>query len=462
MQETSPSEQGVAPEAISSFLDAIEEAPAVEPHGLIIQRHGHRIAEGHWAPHAAGQRRLVYSLSKTFTGTALALAIGEGRLTLDDLVSDHLPELFDDDTPEATRRMKIRHIASMATGHDRETYVEALKIDRDDPVRGFLQIPPDAEPGSLFMYNQPPVLALATILTRLTGERLTDYLRPRVLEPLGITELAWTQVRPGLDMGFSGVHTDVDAVARLGQLYLDDGVWNGRRLLPEGWVADASSVQIANPQRIEPDWRCGYGFQLWMQRHGYRGDGAFGQFMVVLPEHDAVVALFSCAQDMQVILDLMWEHLLPAMTDDRSAPSVADAALAERLAHLSLPTVAERRGGDAADVPAMSFAPGTIGARSQATVTAVEVADGRMTVHEGDDTIEVPLTLGWSVVGEMASNAARLADGRVGVDVAFLATPHRLEIALDPSTATFVTRWPDVPLATGRSVRLSSMRAPVD
>ena len=461
MDLTTPSEQGVAPQGIAAFVDALEADPNIEPHGLIIQRHGVRIAEGHWAPHTGEQRRLVYSLSKTFTGTALALLIGEGRLSLDDLVSDHLPELFEG-VDLATRRMKIRHIASMATGHDRETFLEALALDRDDPVRGFFKIPPDAEPGTLFAYNQPPVLALATILQRLAGERLTEYLRPRVLDVLGITALSWTQFRPGLDMGFSGVHTNVDAVARLGQLYLDDGVWGGRRILPEGWVAAASSPQVANPQREEPDWQQGYGFQLWMSRHGYRGDGAFGQYMVVLPEHDAVVALFSCAENMQAILDLMWEHLLPAMSDEQSAPSADDAALAERLAHLSLPTVAQRRGGDAPEVPAMTFAPGTIGARSQATLTAIDVADGRMVIHEGDDTIEVPLTIGWTVVDEIASNAARLADGRIGVDVAFLATPHRLEIALDPATATFVTRWPDVPLTTARTNRLASMRAPAD
>jgi CubicO group peptidase (beta-lactamase class C family) len=460
MDLTSPSEQGVDPRGIAAFVDALEADPAIEPHGLVIQRHGRRIAEGHWAPHTGRQRRLVYSLSKTFTGTALGLAIGEGRLTLDDLVSQHLPELFDDATPEATRRMQVRHIASMATGHDRETLVEALALDRDDPVRGFLRIPPAAEPGTLFMYNQPPVLALATILTRLTGERLTDYLRPRVLDPLGITDLSWTQHRPGLDLGFSGVHTTVDAAARLGQLYLDDGMWDGQRLLPDGWVADASSVQIANPAREEADWRCGYGFQLWMQRHGYRGDGAFGQYMVVLPEQDAVVALFSCAQDMQAILDLMWEHLLPAMGDEPTSATADDAALADRLANLALPTVAARRGGDAPDVATMLFAPGTIGARSQATVTAIDVADGRLVVHEGDDRLEVPLTIDWTVRGDVASNAARLADGRIGVDVALLATPHRLEIALDPATATFVTRWPDVPLGTGRSIRLASMHAP--
>ena len=156
MDVSSPSEQGVDPRGVAAFLDAVEADPRIEPHGLIIQRHGRRIVEGYWAPHTGDRGRLVYSLSKTFTGTALGLQLGEGRLSLDDLVSDHLPELFDGVDP-ATRRMKIRHIASMATGHDRETFLEALAIDPADPVRGFFTIPPDAEPGTLFAYNQPPV-----------------------------------------------------------------------------------------------------------------------------------------------------------------------------------------------------------------------------------------------------------------------------------------------------------------
>src|SRR4051794_14505791 len=213
MDISSPSEQGVAPLGIAAFLDAVEGDPRIEPHGLIIQRHGHRIAEGYWAPHTGDRSRLVYSVSKTFTGTALALALGEGRLSLDDLVSDHLPELFDGVDP-ATRRMRIRHIASMATGHDRETWAEAQQRDPDDAVRGFLHIPPDAEPGTLFAYNQPPVMALARILQRLTGERLVDYLTPRALDPLGIGGLRWTRLPDGCDMGFSGVYTNLEAIAR--------------------------------------------------------------------------------------------------------------------------------------------------------------------------------------------------------------------------------------------------------
>jgi len=403
----------------------------------------------------------VYSLSKSFTGTALGLQIGEGRLSLDDLVSDHLPELFNAATDERTQRMKIRHIASMATGHDREMLLEASIADRDDPVHGLFTIEPDAEPGTLFAYNQPPVLALATILQRLAGESLVDYLRPRVLDPIGVGDFRWAQTSKGVDLGYSGVHTNLDAIARLGQLYLDDGVWDGRRLLPEGWVADASSVQVPNPQRDEPDWQQGYGFQLWMSRHGYRGDGAFGQYMVVLPEQDVVVAMFSCVEVMQIVLDAMWLHLLPAMGDDEQAPSADDEALIERLATLALPTASERLGGGAPGVLTASFVRAD-GAPSNPTVTGVDAMGKRMTIREGEGSFDVPLTAEWTVTDDwFATSASRLPDGRLAVDLVMLATPHRLEIELDPAAGTFVARWPTVPLfGAGLATRLASMRPP--
>lgn len=461
MHISSPSEQGVDPHGITRLVEALESDPSIEPHGLIIQRHGRRIAEGHWAPHTGAGPRLVYSLSKTFTGTALGLLLGEGRLSLDDLVSDHLPDLLDG-ADARTCQMRIRHLASLSTGHDRETLLEAFALDPDDPVRGFFRLPPEADPGTLFAYNQPPVLALATILQALAGERLVDYLGPRVLEPIGISDLRWAQARPGLDMGFSGVHTNLDAVARLGQLYLDDGVWDGRRLLPEGWVAEASTQQIDNPRESNLDWRQGYGFMLWRSRHGYRGDGAFGQFMVVLPEQRAVVALFSCTEDMQPVLELMWEHLLPAMRIDPTPPTAGDAELAQRLASLALPTVAERRSGGPPEVPTMAFSPGRGWPSSHHSVSAIETADGRMVLREGDRSLGVPLREAWTTVdAALATSATRLDDGRLLADLVFLASPHRLQVELDPSTATFTTRWPHIPLfGGGINPRLDAMHPP--
>jgi CubicO group peptidase (beta-lactamase class C family) len=452
-------------------VDALEADPRVEPHGLIVHRRGVRIAEGYWAPHTPERLRLVYSVSKTFTGTALALALGEGVLSLDDLVADHLPELFGGDgdggaadghgPDDRARRMRIWHIASMATGHDREIWGEATTAAPDAPLRAFFRIPATHEPGTFFAYNQPPVYALSAILQRRTGMRLADYLRPRLLDLLGIEQFRWRQLH-GIDLGFSGVHTTLDAVARLGQLYLDDGVWGGARLLPEGWVADASRSHVANAHHSEnPDWRQGYGFQLWRSQHGYRGDGAFGQYMVVLPDQDAVVALFSCAEDMQVVMDLIWDHLLPAMADDAPTSTAADERLAERLRTLSSPTAVQRRGGRpvTGSDTTRRFTP--VAGPSHRTVTAAELRSNVLTVHEGDRSFDLPLHADWTTTGAMSTSAAELDDGSVVVDLVLLDTPHRIELTLDVGAGTFAARWPVMPLfGAGIDRPLASMRAP--
>ncbi len=468
---SSPAAQGVAASGVDAFLDGIEEDERIEPHGLIIQRHGHRIVEGYWAPHTPERLRLVYSLSKTFTGTALGLQLAEGRLSLDDLVSDHLPEMFDDDTPPATRRMKIRHIASMSTGHDRETFLEALTIDRADVVRGFLQIPPDAEPGTLFAYNQPPVLTLATILQRLAGQRLSDYLRPRVLDKIAVRELRWAQFSPGLDMGFSGVHTNLDAIARLGQLYLDGGTWNGEQILSAEWVANASRKHIDNPLGDTTDWQQGYGIQVWMSQNGYRGDGAFGQYMVVLPEHDAVVAMFCCVENMQTVLDLMWQHLVPAMGENGVvlADTQAENELSERLANLRLATTGDRLGGSPIERATLAgftgtFVPAEITTQSHRSITSIEADGNRLVVREGDESLEVTLTDDWHTDpgNAVSSSATMTTNGGLAVDLIFLETPHRLEVELDPTTSTFTTTWPLVPLfGAGPASSLGNIKAPI-
>ena len=459
---STPAEQGIDPAGIAAFIDALERHPAIEPHGLVIQRNGVRVTDGCWRPHALHRARLLYSLSKTFTGTALALQLGEGRLRLDDLVSDYLPHAFEGAHPDF-RALRIRHIASMATGHDHETIGEAAALDPEgDVLRGFLRIPPAGPPGTVFAYNQPPVLALATVLQQLAGERLVDYLRPRLFEPLGMGDVRSTQRAPGMDPGYTGVYASLDAVARLGQLYLDDGVWEGRRILPEGWVAQASAMQVSNAANSDPDWRTGYGFQLWRSRHGYRGDGASGQYMVVLPEQRMVVALLSCTEGMQRVLDLMWEHLLPALGVPRAA-GPGDAALADRLASLSLPTAQERHGGQAVAALEGRFVPAADAQVSHRTITALDAHERVLTLHEGEQTLRLALTAEWTedASGLMATSAAQLADGSIAVDVVVLATPHRLELRLDTRARTFTARWPVRPLfGAGIGRQLTAMRVP--
>jgi CubicO group peptidase (beta-lactamase class C family) len=487
---STPREQGVDARGVQAFLDALESHPAIEPHSLMLLRHGHVVAEGWWAPYARDRRHLLYSLSKSFTSTALGFAVEEGLVSLDDTVLSHFPELDGEITDERSRRMLVRHVAAMASGHRDETLDRAVALDPRHPVRGFLLLPPDEEPGTVFAYNQPCTYTVASIVARRSGQDLTAYLRPRLLDPLGIGEVAWRRDHAGLELGFSGLHATTDAIARLGQLYLDRGRWQGEQLVPEAWVEQATRGHVATEGQDRPvDWSQGYGFQFWMSRHGYRGDGAYGQLCVVLPEQDAVLAMTAATEAMQEVLDAAWEHLLPAMTDGATAGPGAgpsgpagqdvDAALAARLAALALPGVP----GDTAPPSAEEWLDlraeeGSGPVLVALTTTQVAVADGapggwvvELEADDGAVRLRCDVTGGpWHVqdvdLAEVVGPGARLpvaASGgwvgdRLRLDLAFVETPHRLELEVDAVTRTVASRWVTEPLG---DVRLSDLRAQV-
>ena len=169
LPRSTPADQQVDPAAILSFLDAMDDHPDIEMHSLMVVRHGQVVAEGWWAPYSAGRPQLLYSLSKSFTSTAAAFAQAEGLLDLDDTVISHFAEFAADITDPRSRSMKVRHVASMASGHTREMLAEALMRDREEPVRGFLLIPPDRDPGTVFAYSQPCTYTLASIIQRNAG-----------------------------------------------------------------------------------------------------------------------------------------------------------------------------------------------------------------------------------------------------------------------------------------------------
>ncbi|MEV0643154.1 serine hydrolase [Streptomyces sp. NPDC050619] len=472
---STPAAQGVDASGVQAFLDALEAAPDIEPHGLMILRHGQVVSSGWWAPYAPDRLHLLYSLSKSFTSTAAGLAVAEGLIRLDDPVISYFPEFEADITDPRSRAMLVRHVASMASGHLAETYERARVLDPQEVVRGFLLVPPERDPGTVFAYNQPATYTLAAILQRVTGRSLSEYLRPRLLDPLGIGEVAWTRYPADREIGFSGLHATTDAIARLGLLYLRDGVWEGERLLPEGWVAEATRAHVANadgtPEGAVSDWQQGYGFQFWMSRHGYRGDGAYGQFCLVLPECDAVVAMTAATEQMQDVLNLVWEHLLPAFgPEPLPGERHEDTVLAQRLARLALPPAAGKPAPPerAEDWSGAEFAPYGGVCAGQPTLTAVGIGAG---ADEGGRRLTLtddgaPLTLrlaghGWNVeddgpVPTAVSGGWTDADTLV-VDVAFLETPHHLVVTCSLPDRTFTARWRTAPL---HAESLHSLRAP--
>ena len=321
--------------ALLALVDELERSTP-EVHSLMVVRHGAVLAEGWWAPYAADRGHQLFSLSKSFTSSAVGLAQADGLLTIDDLVLDHFPDEAPAEPGEHLARMRVRDLLTMTAGHDADPSDAVFAAP--DWVRAFLAQPVEHAPGTHFVYNTAATYMLSALVQKLTGERLLDYLQPRLLAPLGITGATWERSPQGIDTGGFGLTITTEDIACFGQLLLDDGVWRGERLLPEAWVAEATARQVPNGTDPTNDWAQGYGYQFWRCTHdAYRGDGAFGQFCVVLPDQQVVVAITSAVADMGAVLRALWTHLLPAVADRPETPDPAAVdALTTRLAGLRL------------------------------------------------------------------------------------------------------------------------------
>ena len=350
LPRSTPDAQGIPSAAINDFVSAVEQNLDAL-HSFMLLRHGQVVAEGWWDPYRADIQHMLFSLSKSFTSTAIGLLVAEGRLSVDDPVLYFFP----DDAPPSPspnlQAMKVRHLLSMSTGQAVEPTNATTEQTGQTWVQAFLAHPVVYEPGTHFLYNSSASYMLSAIVQKITGQRMLDYLQPRLFEPLGIANPHWETSPQGIDAGGWGLNITTADIAAFGQLYLQKGEWQGKRILPEAWVDAATSLQIQNGPSPNSDWEQGYGYQFWRCRHNaYRGDGAFGQFCVIMPDQDAVLAITAGLSNMQRVLDLVWEHLLPAMGDSPlPANNEAQTALATRLANLRLPTPQGQAGSSAAE-----------------------------------------------------------------------------------------------------------------
>lgn len=442
LPRSTPEAQGVEPAALLATLDSLVAMP--ELHSLMVVRHGHVVAEGWAAPFGPDRPQTVYSMSKSFTSTAVGFAVAEGLLSLDDPVVSLLPDQAPAVPDERLARLTVRHLLTMSGGHDAEPTA------METPgrwVEQFLATPLVHEPGERFVYNTPGTHVLSAILQRVTGQHLLDYLRPRLFEPLAITGVT-TEVSPdGVDLGGTGMSILTEDAAKLGLLYLQDGLWQGRRVLPEGWVAQASAAQVPTAHWDGVDWQQGYGFQLWRSRHGFRADGAFGQFSLVLPDEDAVVAITGGFADTGAVLQAVWDHLLPGLHDEALPQDDAGrGALEKRLACLRLDPPAGRAVTPTAqrlsrrtitfeDNPlglvSASFAAGGV-----ADELVVRWRDGALTLHPGHEE-PVPQLVTNPLPKQRGQSPASLVSGtwtttdRYVLTVRHVETPHVWTVTAD-------------------------------
>lgn len=342
LERSTPEAQGVSSNYILGFLEALTKQ-VHDPHSLMIVRHGYVIAEGWWSPYRSDHLQTLYSLSKSFTSTAVGIAIKEGKLTLNDKVIDFFPEACPEPMTLRHHMLRIKHLLTMSVGHEQDTTFEMVQTQ--DWIKAFLAFEFAQEPGQSFIYHSGATYMLSAILQKVTGQTVLDYLQKRLFEPMSIQGADWERDHHGRCTGGWGLRLHTEDLAKFGQLLLQRGRWGRHQLLSPDWVREATSAQIlssgGSPDRPDKlnDWKQGYGYQFWRSQYGnYRGDGAFGQYCIVMPNHHAVVVLTSETTDMQGELDLIWRYLLPAMRD---LPLPADAStqvLRNKLQQLAIPT----------------------------------------------------------------------------------------------------------------------------
>lgn len=329
---STPEAQGVSSAAVLALVEALDQIDTMN--SFMLVRHGQVIAEGWWTPYRAQDKHELYSLSKSFTSTAVGMAVTEGKLSIDDEVLKFFPEDAPANPSANLKAMRVRDLLTMSAGHQDETSTAADKMS----AKAFLAHPVSHQPGTHFRYNTPATFMLSAIVQQRTGQTVADYLQPRLFGPLGITQPVWNTNWQGISLGGYGLSVRTEDIARFGQLYLQQGQWNGKQLVPKDWVEMATSKQVSNGNNPKSDWNQGYGFQFWRCRNGaYRGDGAFGQYCIVLPEQDAVIAVTSGVKDMGGVMNLVWDRLLPAFGAATLKPDLdGRTKLAEKLAGLSV------------------------------------------------------------------------------------------------------------------------------
>ncbi|WP_336515693.1 serine hydrolase [Pollutibacter soli] len=340
---STPEKEGVSSKAILDFVNAVEQSKN-EFHSFMLLRHGKVIAESWWNPYRADLKHTMYSCSKSFTATAIGFCVAEKRLTVNAKVIAFFPNDLPDTVSANLAAMEVKDLLSMSAGQEPEpNYVPARDTNW---VRGFLAAPVVNKPGTKFLYNSIATYMLSAIVTKVTGQSVIDYLRPRLFDPLGISDIDWETDPRGINTGGWGLRIRTEDLAKFGQLFLQKGDWKGTQILPASWIEEASTKKIMqNPnataeQLASNDWLQGYCYQMWRCRNNaYRGDGAYGQYIIVMPDQDAVISITSETNNMQDELNLIFKYLLPALQDGNADVSdkASAAALKKKLASLSLP-----------------------------------------------------------------------------------------------------------------------------
>lgn len=328
LEQCVPEKQNVDSKAIERMFDYWDKMNT-HVHSCAIMRGGKLISLCAWEPYKVDSLHMLNSMSKTFTSIGVMYAMQEGLIDEEDYVISFFPEVCSEvKICENMKKMKVKHLLTMTTGHypDNADFI----INDSDPVKMFLSSDVLLEPGTKYVYNTGATYMISLIISKVTGMSLSEYLVPRLFEPLGIENIFWESDSDGNSYGGFGLNIDILSAAKTGQFLLNRGSVDGRQLLSPELIDRATSALVSTAdmegqawldelrecKEWQPsDWDCGYGWQIWrcVYKGAYRADGAFGQYCVIVPEHDLVVAVFSGSECSQYLLKGIWDCLIPGI-----------------------------------------------------------------------------------------------------------------------------------------------------
>ena len=278
-----PESQGISSDLFAALLRELYASKDTEMHHFMALRHGKVICECNFAPYPKGMWHITHSMCKSITGMAIGMLIEEGKLKLDENIYDIFPDHINAFSKIFRPVITVENLLTMTSG---VTFNESGIVSGNDWLGSFLNASVNGKPGTEFQYNSLNTYVLSAIVTKRTGETLTEYLTPRLFGPLGITKYYWETCPKGITKGGWGLFLCAEDMAKLGQLYLQRGKWNGQQLVSEYWI----EISTARHLKTQND-TYGYGYQLWMeQRPGsFEYNGMLGQNVIIYPDMDMVL-----------------------------------------------------------------------------------------------------------------------------------------------------------------------------
>lgn len=316
LERSTAAAQGVDPVAVTRFVDSLMAVPKTDIHHVMVVRHGKVIAEAHPAPYRAEDAHTLYSCSKTFTSMAVGIAIGENRLRLTDRVATFFPDKLPAEISANLAKMTVRDLLIMGAGIKPDWI---MRNNNPDWVTTWLAKPVTDEPGTHFQYDSMCSFMLAAIVQKVTGMTMLEYLNQHMFGPMHITEVDWQQSPDGVNTGGWGLRLQAESLAKMGILLLNRGQWQGKQLVPAEWVDEAAAAHI-NYSNVKPtdaptEGNRGYGYQIWRCKNAraFRADGAFGQYIVCIPDADMVVVITGMSGKGHGELACIWNQLMPGV-----------------------------------------------------------------------------------------------------------------------------------------------------